>query len=109
MDTFGARVEGDTGGALLVAALQQHAANRDVYAAAISLPYRDSLDTQTGWAAYQVISSFSYLKEIEKSGVAIYHWTGWYDVNTYEMLRAFKEPGQSAKNRHRSLVAYRRR
>ncbi len=89
LDTFGARVESDTGGALLAAALRQHAANRDVYQAAAALPYRDSLDRQTGWAAYQVISSLSYLKEIEKSGVAIYHWTGWYDNNTYEMLRAF--------------------
>lgn len=90
LDTFGASVDGDTGGALLAAALQQHTANRDVYQAAASLPYRDSQDPQTGWPAYQVISAFSYLKEIEKSGVAIYHWTGWYDNNVYDMLRAFK-------------------
>jgi putative CocE/NonD family hydrolase len=90
LDTFGASVDDDPGGALLAAALQQHTANRDVYQAAFALPYRDSQDPQTGWPAYQVISPLSYLKEIEKSGVAIYHWTGWYDLNADDMLRAFK-------------------
>ena len=89
IDTYGTPVDEDRDGSLLNAASQEHKANRDVYMLAFSAPYRDSADPVLEKGFYQVISPSSYLNEVKDSGIAIYHWAGWYDMYTRDALLWF--------------------
>jgi putative CocE/NonD family hydrolase len=89
IDTYGTPVDEDRDGSMLKAALQEHKANRDVYMLASSSPYRDSPDTVLKDQFYKVISPSTYLSEIKNSGIAIYHWAGWYDMYTRDALLWF--------------------
>jgi putative CocE/NonD family hydrolase len=72
-------VDGPDGEAMLKAALAEHRGNRDMAEITARLPFRDSVDPKTGVHPYLDWSPVSYRKEIEQSGVAIYHLAGWFD------------------------------
>jgi putative CocE/NonD family hydrolase len=74
-----APVDGDSGVALRAAAIEAHRSNWDVGEMWSRVPYRDSRDPQTGTVFHRERSPGSYLSEINRSGVAIYHLTGWLD------------------------------
>lgn len=80
-----APVDEDSEGTMLAEAIEEHKANRDVYEMAASMPYRNSLDQETG-STYFDTSPSSYPDEIRKSGVAVYHLVGWYDLYTRDAL-----------------------
>ncbi|RCJ40834.1 hypothetical protein A6770_37305 [Nostoc minutum NIES-26] len=85
-----APVEQDQNATMLVAAIQQHQANRDVFEMFKSLPYRNSRDKETKSMPHIARSPSSYLKQVKKSGVAIYHLAGWYDMWPRDALLWFK-------------------
>lgn len=74
-----APVDGDSGGSLRAAAIEAHRANWDVGEMWRRVPYRDSQDPETGAMFHRERSPGTYLGEINRSGVAIYHLTGWLD------------------------------
>ncbi|HWM94578.1 MAG TPA: CocE/NonD family hydrolase, partial [Thermoanaerobaculia bacterium] len=72
-------VDGPEGEALLRAAVAGHRANRSMAEISAALPFRDSVDAKTGIRPWIEWSPITYRKEIERSGVAIYHVAGWFD------------------------------
>lgn len=80
LDTSGATVDEDTNRAMLHEALNERTANLDVFELVSHLHYRDSYSTMTDSLFFIVNNPASYLREINNSGVAIYHWVGWNDM-----------------------------
>ena len=70
-------VDEDDDGALLAAAVQEHRDNWDVIEELQVARYRDH-DSPS--FAYERHNPAEFLEAINKSGVAAYHWGGWYDV-----------------------------
>jgi putative CocE/NonD family hydrolase len=83
-------VDGPEGEALLRAALADHRDNVDMAALAASLPFRDSIDPKTGIRPWLEWSPVTYRKEIERSGVAIYHLAGWFDRYVRDQLLFYR-------------------
>jgi putative CocE/NonD family hydrolase len=75
-----APVDEDSDCAMLAEAIQEHKTNRDVVDMFAPLHYRDSHDPQKGIEPYVIFNPASYMREIRKSRVAIYHVAGWYDA-----------------------------
>lgn len=83
-------VDGPEGEALLRAAVAEHRANRSMAEITEALPFRDSVDAKTGIRPWLEWSPITYRKEIERSGVAIYHLAGWFDRYVLGQLVLFK-------------------
>ncbi|MBD2158906.1 CocE/NonD family hydrolase [Leptolyngbya sp. FACHB-16] len=64
----------------LTEALQEHKKNRDVFEMFENLPYRNSQDKKTRSIPQITRSPSSHLKQINQSGVAIFHLSGWHDM-----------------------------
>jgi putative CocE/NonD family hydrolase len=71
-------VDIDRDRSLLAQAVREHANNADVNAIASQATYRDDIPLGTT-RAIDRSSLFSYAKEVEASGSAIYNWSGWFD------------------------------
>src|SRR5215813_5500757 len=79
-------------------ATKQRSQNIDVYAAALKTTFRD--DREFG-VSIDDVSLHSYIPQIEKSGVAINSWGGWYDAGTADaVIRSFL----SLSNYQRAIV-----
>ena len=74
-------VDEDKDKRLLAAAVQQHAANTDLYKAVQKITYRDDSFGQAGLTS-ENLSPYNFKNEIERSKVAIYSWGGWLDGAT---------------------------
>ena len=80
LDTDGSAVTEDMDKTILQEALKEHTGNLDVFDMFSSLPFRDGMSAMTRTQPYIVNNPASYLKDIRSSGVAVYHWVGWYDM-----------------------------
>ena len=69
----------DEDASLLCAAVGEHAANVDVYAAASSITFRDEVFGDSG-LSFHHISSLYWKEAIEDSDVAIFVLTSWFDA-----------------------------
>lgn len=85
-----APVDEDKDSSMLLTAIEQHEANRDVFEMFKSLPYRNSRDEEFKSMPHIVHSPSSYLKQVKQSGVAVYHLAGWYDMWSRDALVWFK-------------------
>ncbi len=74
-----APVDGDSGITLRSAAVAEHQGSWDVGDMWARVPFRDSRDSVTGKVFHRERSPGSYLADVNRSGVAIYHLTGWLD------------------------------
>ena len=83
-------VDGDPGGSLLKAALREHRANRDTAKLYAGLPYRDSVDPQTGVQVWRDWTPITYLQQIRESKIAVYHLAGWYDRYVRDQTLLFR-------------------
>src|SRR3954447_104057 len=83
-------VDEDKDGSLLKAAIQQHRANRDAAKLYAGLPFRDSIDPQTGVRVWRDWTPITYLKQIRESKVAVYHLAGWYDRYVRDQTLLFR-------------------
>jgi putative CocE/NonD family hydrolase len=72
-------VDEDKDGALLQAAIEEHRRNRSAAEILEATPFRDSVDAKSGAMPFVHWTPITYRKEIEESGVAIYHLAGWFD------------------------------
>jgi uncharacterized protein len=91
-------VDADVDQSLYREATKHRAENIDVYAAALKTTFRD--DREFG-VSIDEVSLHSYLPQIEKSGVAINSWGGWFDASTADAtIRSFL----SLNNYERAVV-----
>ncbi|HWM93895.1 MAG TPA: CocE/NonD family hydrolase [Thermoanaerobaculia bacterium] len=90
-------VDGPEGEALLRQALAEHRGNLDMAAFARGLPFRDSVDPKTGVRPWLEWSPITYRKDIERSGVAIYHLAGWFDRYVRDQLVLYRNLGNQQR------------
>jgi putative CocE/NonD family hydrolase len=76
-------VDEDTDQALYREATKGRAQNLNVYSAAVKTSFRD--DREFG-VSIEEISLHSYVPQIEKSGVAVNSWGGWFDAGTADAV-----------------------
>ena len=74
-------VDADRGGALLRAAIAEHARNYDVFACAADAPWRDSLVCTSGKTVTQV-SELARRDGVQRSGLPMYVTVGWFDATS---------------------------
>ena len=86
-------VDADTDGALLRAAVAQHAGNTPMAPLWYGMPYRDSMSTLTGTKFWEEVGPYTYLDTIKKSGIATYFWGNWQDEPTEQMILAAANMG----------------
>lgn len=84
-----APVSGDSDRSILRKAVEDHYWNRDAGEQMRVLRFRDSVDGLTGRKLNIERSFWSGLEAANDSGVAVYHWTGWYDHGGLHQLLAF--------------------
>jgi hypothetical protein len=91
------RVDADHNGALLRAALAEHARNYDVFACSQRAPHRDDLVCSTGKTVTEV-SEISRREAVQRSNVPMYVVAGWFDgTSAAEVLQrssTFSNPQQ---------------
>lgn len=80
-------VEEDHGGSMVSEAVEQHQSNINVYEMIRSIPYRDS--SLEGEKPYLEWSPYRYIEGINRSGVAVYHIAGWFDIYPRDQLAWF--------------------
>lgn len=71
------RVDADTDGSLLAAAIAEHADNGNVYEASNAVTFRDEM-TSLG-VTLDDLGAHVHEDAIEQSGTVIYHWGSWMD------------------------------
>ncbi|HSE32621.1 MAG TPA: CocE/NonD family hydrolase [Pyrinomonadaceae bacterium] len=76
-------VDDDTDQKLYKEATARRSENMNVYAAALSTSSRDD---RTFGSSLDELSLHSYASQIEKSGVAINSWGGWFDASTADAV-----------------------
>lgn len=76
------RVDADTDGALLAAAVQDHQKNPPLYTSMDGIVYRDDVVPAFGGATNDMSSSYQYRTQVERSGVPIFGWASWLDAGT---------------------------
>ncbi len=74
-----APVDGDSGRALRDLAVLDHGRNLDVGDLFRAAPSRDAIEPTTGEAIHRSRSPSRSVREINRSGIAIYHLSGWLD------------------------------
>lgn len=96
----GARpVDADADESALGEAIKSHAKNIELYSAAGRVTYRD--DRPFSDFSIDDFSVHSYGREIERSGVAINSWGGWFDAGTADaVITSF----MTLKNPQRAIV-----
>ena len=72
-------VDEDIDGSMLAEAVEEHKLNGDIYEQTVAVPYRNSFNPITENYAYKGSTSH-YIDEIKQSGMAVYHWSGWFDL-----------------------------
>lgn len=90
-----APVDDDKDGTLLNKAVEEHLSNRTLFDIFSQLEYRNSTDAATNTLPYYEWQPAGFVKEINKSGIPIYLWCGWFDSFTragFLMYRNFHVP-----------------
>ncbi|MCC7208048.1 MAG: CocE/NonD family hydrolase [Anaerolineae bacterium] len=80
LDTPPVPVDEDTDSALARAAVAEHRANLNIYQASQDAPYRDSILEEIGSRGYLDWTISRFAPGINRSNVAVYQITGWYDM-----------------------------
>ncbi len=79
-------VDADKDRSMLKAALAEHEAHNDYSAPAGKMPYRDSKNPVTGEQSWLNRHGGHYAPSLAKSGIAIYHITGWFsNVSVHQL------------------------
>jgi len=78
-----APVDEDQEGTMLAEAIAQHANNMWAFQIGAIAKYRDwSTTLSNGYWSWDLVSSIYGVEDIDESGIAVYHLTGWYDIYT---------------------------
>ena len=91
-------IDEDTDQKLYKEAMARRSENLDVYAAALSTKFRDD---HTFGSTLDELSLHNYAAQIEKSGVAINNWGGWFDASTADaVIKTF----MTVKSHQRAVI-----
>ncbi|HEY0961327.1 MAG TPA: CocE/NonD family hydrolase [Pseudomonadales bacterium] len=78
----------DSDGALLRAAVAEHAANTPMAALWYGMPFRDSVSPLTGNAFWEEVGPYSYLDALRAAQIPAYFWSNLQDEPTSQMILA---------------------
>lgn len=76
----------DRDGAMLRAAVAEHAANTPMGPLWYGMPYRDSMSSLTGTRFWEEVGPYTYLDTVRSAGIATYFWGNWRDEPTSQIL-----------------------
>lgn len=85
-DLMSIPVDADADGAMLRAAVAEHAKNTPMAPLWYGMPYRDSVSTFTGNKYWEEVGPYTYAETLKKSGIATYFWGNWQDEPTEQMI-----------------------
>jgi uncharacterized protein len=85
-DLMSLPVDEDADGAMLKAAVAQHAGNTPMAGLWYGMPYRDSRSQFTANAFWDEVAVYPYLAAIKKAGIATYFWGNWQDEPTAQVI-----------------------
>lgn len=88
VDLASVPVDGDAGGALLKAAVAQHAGNTPMAKLWETMPYRDSVSPLTHNRFWAEVGPYTHLKALRSKQLAWYLWDNWEDEPTEQMIMA---------------------
>ena len=87
IETAAAPVDEDPSGKLLAEARTAHGDNVDAYVFLKTYTYRDTRNNDlTFWIEN---NPGTYMKEVNRSGIPVYQWAGWFDFNIRDMFQWF--------------------
>jgi uncharacterized protein len=92
-DLMSLPMDEDIDGAMLRAAVAQHAANTPMAGLWYGMPYRDSVSNYTNNKFWDEVGVWSYLEKIRKGGIATYFWGNWQDEPTSQVILAAENLG----------------
>ncbi|MBM4461729.1 MAG: CocE/NonD family hydrolase [Chloroflexi bacterium] len=72
------RVDEDTDGSMLAAAVAEHVNNVSTYAVAQNMLYRNTWNPVTNVPTFFTTGN-TFLDLVQTSDIPVYHWTGWFD------------------------------
>ena len=81
-------VDADTDGALLRAAVAEHAANDPMAPLWNTMPFRDSMSKFTGTRFWEEASPYTYFQILKRSGIQFAYWGNWHDEPTGQVIQA---------------------
>lgn len=93
VDLASVPVDGDADGALLRAAVAEHADNTPMGPLWYGMPYRDSVSPYTGNAFWDEVAIWRYAEIIREAGIATYMWGNWEDEPTAQVIVAAQNLG----------------
>jgi len=94
VDLASVPVDADSDGAMLKAAVAQHAGNTPMAKLWETMPYRDSVSPLTGNRFWEEVGPYTHLKALRSPRLAWYLWGNWEDEPTEQMiLNAANIPG----------------
>ncbi|MEO6151592.1 MAG: CocE/NonD family hydrolase [Croceibacterium sp.] len=76
----------DKDGAMLRAAVAEHAANTPMGPLWYGMPYRDSQSAFTKTAFWEEVGPYTYLDKVKRAGIATYFWGNWQDEPTSQII-----------------------
>jgi putative CocE/NonD family hydrolase len=79
-------MDDDPSGAMLKAAVAEHAANTPMGPLWYGMPYRDSVSSFTGTRFWEEVGPYTYLDTVKRSGIATYFWGNWRDEPTSQVI-----------------------
>jgi hypothetical protein len=92
-DLMSVPVDADQDGALLRAAVAEHAGNTPMAPLWYGMPFRDSVSSLTGNRYWEEVGPYTYLDALRQSNVAMYFWGNWRDEPTAQMILAAENLG----------------
>lgn len=88
VDAASVPVDADKDGALLKAAVAQHAGNTPMAKLWEGMPYRNSISPLTGNRFWEEVGPYTHLKALRSPQLAWYFWSNWEDEPTEQMILA---------------------
>jgi putative CocE/NonD family hydrolase len=87
-DLMSLPLDEDADGSLLRAAVSEHEKNTPMAPLWYGMPFRDSVSTLTGNAFWEEVGPYTYLKDLQDSGIATYFWSNLKDEPTSQVILA---------------------
>lgn len=88
VDLASVPVDEDTDGALLRAAVAEHASNDPMALLWNTMPYRDSMSPYTQTRFWEEVGPHTYLEQLRASGIPFFLWGNWRDEPTSQIFQA---------------------
>ena len=79
-------VDEDVDGAMMRAAVAEHARNTPMAPLWYGMPFRDSVSPLTGNRFWEEAGPYPYLGAIRNAGIATYFWSNWQDEPTEQVI-----------------------